>query len=189
MIYIFIFCLYISYHVDQFDDVTFATKALNDLYGSTLGGLVKGGGIRLSYSKNPLGVRTPMSANSNGPSLQQQQMQSNQQLNGVSPFPPDAFPSRSTVDIGPSFLRRDVAVSSQQSSSPFNYIGSPPPRFFSPTPSSSAFGNPSSSTSNNTSSFPRNGFSVPPHGSNVVMSTFSPFGISTPTHPTIPTSD
>ncbi|KAG6905756.1 hypothetical protein DXG01_000856 [Tephrocybe rancida] len=46
--------------------VPYATKALNELYGDTLKGLVKGG-IRLSYSKNPLGVRTPTSAGSNGP--------------------------------------------------------------------------------------------------------------------------
>ncbi|KIM29540.1 hypothetical protein M408DRAFT_115266 [Serendipita vermifera MAFF 305830] len=38
-----------------FDDVPNASKALNDMYGNTLNGLVKGGGIRLSYSKNPLG--------------------------------------------------------------------------------------------------------------------------------------
>ncbi|KAG8898214.1 hypothetical protein FRB99_007591 [Tulasnella sp. 403] len=41
----------------EFDDVSYASKALNDLYGHTLNGLVKGG-IRLSFSKNPLGVRT-----------------------------------------------------------------------------------------------------------------------------------
>ncbi|KAG1836706.1 hypothetical protein F4604DRAFT_1602348 [Suillus subluteus] len=34
-----------------------ATKALNELYGNTLGGIVKNDGIRLSHSKNPLGVR------------------------------------------------------------------------------------------------------------------------------------
>ncbi|KAI6130289.1 hypothetical protein EDD16DRAFT_1700799 [Pisolithus croceorrhizus] len=46
----------------EFEDVHYATKALNELYGHSLGGLVKNGGIRLSYSKNPLGVRTPTSA-------------------------------------------------------------------------------------------------------------------------------
>ncbi|KAF9520711.1 hypothetical protein BS47DRAFT_1286578, partial [Hydnum rufescens UP504] len=40
----------------EFDDVSYATKALNDMYGHTLNGLIKNG-IRLSYSKNPLGVR------------------------------------------------------------------------------------------------------------------------------------
>ncbi|KAJ6616199.1 hypothetical protein B0H10DRAFT_1404773 [Mycena sp. CBHHK59/15] len=61
----------------EFEDVSYATKTLNELYGNTLGGLIKGGGIRLSYSKNPLGVRTPTSAGSNvgAPSLQQQQQQ------------------------------------------------------------------------------------------------------------------
>lgn len=34
----------------EFDDVIFATRALQDMYGNTIGGLVKGG-IRLSYSK------------------------------------------------------------------------------------------------------------------------------------------
>ncbi|GAA6059386.1 hypothetical protein JCM10212_003284 [Sporobolomyces blumeae] len=41
----------------EFEDTAFATKAMNEMYGYTLGGLVKGG-IRLSYSKNPLGVRS-----------------------------------------------------------------------------------------------------------------------------------
>ncbi|KAG7109783.1 Cell wall integrity protein scw1 like [Verticillium longisporum] len=41
----------------EFEDVTFATKALNELYGQPLHNSVKGG-IRLSFSKNPLGVRS-----------------------------------------------------------------------------------------------------------------------------------
>ena len=40
----------------EFEDVSFATKALNELYGQPLHNSVKGG-IRLSFSKNPLGVR------------------------------------------------------------------------------------------------------------------------------------
>lgn len=44
----------------EFVDTAHATRAMQELYGHTLGGLVKGG-IRLSYSRNPLGVR------SNGP--------------------------------------------------------------------------------------------------------------------------
>ncbi|KAK9893308.1 hypothetical protein P389DRAFT_130942, partial [Cystobasidium minutum MCA 4210] len=40
----------------EFEDTQHATRALNEIYGHTLGGLVKGG-IRLAYSKNPLGVR------------------------------------------------------------------------------------------------------------------------------------
>ncbi|KAK3371940.1 hypothetical protein B0H63DRAFT_283424 [Podospora didyma] len=41
----------------EFEDVSFATKALNDLYGQPLHNSIKGG-IRLSFSKNPLGVRS-----------------------------------------------------------------------------------------------------------------------------------
>lgn len=43
----------------QFEDVHVATKTLHELYGNTLNGLIRGG-IRLSYSKNPLGVRSNM---------------------------------------------------------------------------------------------------------------------------------
>ena len=42
----------------EFDDIPSATRAMTEMYGHTLGGLVKGG-IRLAYSKNPLGVRVP----------------------------------------------------------------------------------------------------------------------------------
>ena len=41
----------------EFEDISFATKALKELYGWPLSNSVKGG-IRLSFSKNPLGVRT-----------------------------------------------------------------------------------------------------------------------------------
>lgn len=46
----------------EFDDVAYATRAMNELYGSVLTNSIKGG-IRLSFSKNPLGVR---SNNTNG---------------------------------------------------------------------------------------------------------------------------
>jgi len=49
----------------EFEDVSFATKALNELYGHPLHNSVKGG-IRLSFSKNPFGVRTGQ-ANGMGP--------------------------------------------------------------------------------------------------------------------------
>ena len=41
----------------EFEDISFATKALHELYGHPLHNSVKGG-IRLSFSKNPLGVRS-----------------------------------------------------------------------------------------------------------------------------------
>jgi len=60
---------------------------MSDLHGNTLKGLVKGGGIRLSYSKNPLGVRTPTSASSTGPALQQQQLQNMQAVHNAENAP------------------------------------------------------------------------------------------------------
>ena len=162
----------------QFEDVNYATKALNDLYGNTLGGLIKGGGIRLSYSKNPLGVRTPTSAGSNGVTAHHQLTNSS----ASSPFPLEGFASRASVDIGSSVLRRDSTVTSPPpSSSNYTFMTSPPPRFFSPTVSSSAF-----ATSNNPpSSFPRtttnlqHGFIAHHNPNNASVSTFSPFGIPT----------
>ncbi|RMI97176.1 hypothetical protein BHE90_017293 [Fusarium euwallaceae] len=53
----------------EFEEVSFATKALHDLYGHPLHNSVKGG-IRLSFSKNPLGVRSnpnPNHTNGGGP--------------------------------------------------------------------------------------------------------------------------
>ncbi|KAF9115269.1 hypothetical protein BGX27_008390 [Mortierella sp. AM989] len=41
----------------EFESIDCATQALNDLYGNPLSNSIKGG-IRLSYSKNPLGVRS-----------------------------------------------------------------------------------------------------------------------------------
>lgn len=125
----------------EFEDVQYATKTLNDLYGHTLNGLVKGGGIRLSYSKNPLGVRTPTSATSNGPSLQQQQ---------------NHFGLQEERPI----IRRGVL---------------PPPRFS----ASSAFETPLSSEF-----LPRNSSNM--FAFSHSLSSFSPFGISNPSHSTIP---
>ncbi|KAL7938368.1 hypothetical protein V8C35DRAFT_151300 [Trichoderma chlorosporum] len=49
----------------EFEDVGHATKALSQLYGWCLHNSIKGG-IRLSFSKNPLGVRSPPSQPSHG---------------------------------------------------------------------------------------------------------------------------
>lgn len=48
----------------EFDDVNWATRALEELYGFGLSNSVKGG-IRLSFSKNPLGVRSQANGSSN----------------------------------------------------------------------------------------------------------------------------
>ncbi|KAJ8069062.1 hypothetical protein OCU04_002733 [Sclerotinia nivalis] len=50
----------------EFEDVSFATKALHELYGHPLHNSIKGG-IRLSFSKNPLGVRSGPGMGSPGP--------------------------------------------------------------------------------------------------------------------------
>ncbi|WEW55921.1 cell cycle RNA binding protein whi3 [Emydomyces testavorans] len=46
----------------EFDDISWATKSLKELYGYELSNSVKGG-IRLSFSKNPLGVRNSQAGN------------------------------------------------------------------------------------------------------------------------------
>lgn len=51
----------------EFEDVSFATKALHELYGAQLHNSVKGG-IRLSFSKNPLGVRSGQPGSALSPS-------------------------------------------------------------------------------------------------------------------------
>ncbi|KAF9994403.1 hypothetical protein BGZ80_000830 [Entomortierella chlamydospora] len=61
----------------EFENVECATQALNDLYGNPLSNSVKGG-IRLSFSKNPLGVR-----NSQPSSLANQLHNMN---NGTAPY-------------------------------------------------------------------------------------------------------
>lgn len=107
-------------------DVNFAKKALDELYGDTLNGMVKGGGIRLSYSKNPLGVRTP----TNG-------QQQHQPLAGPgSIFPIDAFQRGFAENEATYRQQRDSMVSPTSSGFPQYGMGmsSPPPRFVSPPP-------------------------------------------------------
>ncbi|EIN11068.1 hypothetical protein PUNSTDRAFT_51626 [Punctularia strigosozonata HHB-11173 SS5] len=139
----------------EFEDVSYATKALNDLYGNTVNGLVKAGGIRLSYSKNPLGVRTPTSATHGS--------------NSGSPFQSDAFlPRSSAVDMDAT-PRRDTIGSSY-----YQAMSTQPPRF-SAGPSSSIFG-----VQNAQPTFPRGNFGPGPGN---LSTSFSPFGISSSPRP------
>ncbi|KAF8204686.1 hypothetical protein BJ912DRAFT_5336 [Pholiota molesta] len=118
----------------EFEDVPHASRALALMSGNTLNGAVKNG-IRLSYSKNPLGVRTPNAPNSagghnsNGSSssqVQQALTSSNQyQQHGQGQGPPpssassDTFQNRMSDDFGghphhrlpTSILRRDSTLS------------------------------------------------------------------------------
>ncbi|TFK43837.1 hypothetical protein BDQ12DRAFT_695859 [Crucibulum laeve] len=191
----------------EFEDVHFATKALNDLYGHTLKGMIKGGGIRLSYSKNPLGVRTPTSAGSTaGPSLQQQQQMQSGVSQGLG-FG-SGFQSEASQQAPPTILRREGGNMPLASPPPIgggqsynnNFLSSPPPRFFSTSPGSTnqysiqSSSTPLTSTSNafvprgnaglyNYNIGATNGLSST-HSSS---STFSPFGLSSPPpHSSIP---
>ncbi|GJN92161.1 hypothetical protein Rhopal_005191-T1 [Rhodotorula paludigena] len=85
----------------EFVDTPHATRAMQELYGHTLGGLVKGG-IRLSYSKNPLGVRSNGLPSGNPPPLDPSNplaQQQPQQQGGIpsSQGPPLGFASSSFV--------------------------------------------------------------------------------------------
>ena len=75
----------------EFEDISFATKALNDLYGAQLHNSVKGG-IRLSFSKNPLGVRSGQLGSSSGPPTPHIASGPNL-MNGMTPMSPGAFSS------------------------------------------------------------------------------------------------
>ena len=75
----------------EFEDVSFATKALHELYGHPLHNSIKGG-IRLSFSKNPLGVRSGQGMTSPGPQNVQGVMQG---MNGVMLGGPGAFSTAS----------------------------------------------------------------------------------------------
>lgn len=153
----------------QFEDVRHATKALQELHGHTLNGLVKSGGIRLSYSKNPLGVRTPTSAT--GSSMQQQQPYNFKELHSAPPsssfFPPESFSRQiSQSDHHP---RRDTMQSYQYTT--------PAPRFAastasSPTATTTHYATSVTQIPSHVSSFPR---SI--HDS-VANSTFAPFRMS-----------
>ncbi|CCM03360.1 uncharacterized protein FIBRA_05489 [Fibroporia radiculosa] len=159
----------------EFEDVNYATKALNELYGNTLNGLVKGGGIRLSYSKNPLGVRTPTSAGKDSNFPQQQGLTMGQSFN-------DAFATRLGDSDAGRAGRRDTGMTSPTSS--YHYTTSPPPpRFISPPPLA-----PFSAPLISPTAFPRanpQGFSL---ATNVNIP-FSPFGISHSTIPDQPSAD
>ena len=164
----------VSYVILQFEDVSYATKALNDLSGNTLGGMVKSGGIRLSYSKNPLGVRTP----TNGTAATQQQTQQSNNASGQQFVSDTVFTSRlGDVDFTRT-VRRDTSNVTSPTSS-YSYSTSPPPRFLSSPPLSPPF---SAGISSPSTAFPRagsQGFGL------AVGSGFSPFGIS-PSQTTIP---
>ncbi|KAI0050230.1 hypothetical protein FA95DRAFT_663428 [Auriscalpium vulgare] len=166
----------------EFIDVHHATKALNDLYGATLGGLVKGGGIRVSYSKNPLGVRTPTNA-ANGAS---QQPPAGLTSSGAT-FPAEAFGQPRAQDL--EFRgRSDTSGVTSPVTAGYQYsVSPPPPRFVSPPPSNPSTFNPTILPRQNNNGGQSFGFS-PTTISMASPSPFSPFGISPSPHPSNGTS-
>lgn len=159
----------------------YATKALSELYGDSLNGLVRNGGIRLSYSKNPLGVRTPNSGGS-GPSLQQQQQQqlAREPLQEANRDFGELFARHTDSADTIRAVRRDTSGITSPTSSYHYTTSPPPPRFFSPPPISGGY-NGAFATS---TSFPR----VNPQGYSS-GSTFSPFGASHTSIPDQPSAD
>ncbi|KAI8084626.1 uncharacterized protein BX664DRAFT_316172 [Halteromyces radiatus] len=92
----------------EFVDVACATQALQDLYGNPLSNSIKGG-IRLSFSKNPLGVRQqPLSSmncnnnNASGSSMMATSPPLSSGILGYNGFPPSMnYPRRESMTFDP----------------------------------------------------------------------------------------
>ncbi|MCJ1402804.1 cell cycle RNA binding protein whi3 [Xylographa trunciseda] len=104
----------------EFEDVSFATKALNELYGHPLHNSVKGG-IRLSFSKNPLGVRTGQPGGMGPPTP----MSPQGPMSGLSGF--GGMPAFSTANGPPPGLSAPPGLSNSNgnSGSSISSLGSP----------------------------------------------------------------
>ena len=103
----------------EFEDVSFATKALNELYGVQLHNSVKGG-IRLSFSKNPLGVRAGQAGGANPitPLSPQSPMPN---VNALGPMTPGGFSTANGPPPGlgaPPGLSTPLGISSPLITSP-----------------------------------------------------------------------
>jgi len=103
----------------EFEDVSFATRALTELYGAPLHNSAKGG-IRLSFSKNPLGVRTgqPGAANPSTPLSPQGPVS---HLNGIASMSPAGYTNANGPPPGlsvPPGLSMPMGVSSPGMASP-----------------------------------------------------------------------
>lgn len=96
----------------EFEDLNFASKALSDLYGVMLPNSKKGG-IRLSFSKNPLGVRNPQvpGQGPTGPLSSLNGMPGGSSANGYATAsgPPPGFPA--PPGLGPNRPSNGYSVS------------------------------------------------------------------------------
>ena len=110
----------------EFEDVSFATKALNELYGVQLHNSVKGG-IRLSFSKNPLGVRAGQPGSNNPPTPLS--AAGPMSLNGYGAMSPNGF---STAAGPPPGLTMPPGLSMQIPVSPHGVSGPMSPTMMSP---------------------------------------------------------
>lgn len=110
----------------EFEDVSFATKALNELYGAQLHNSIKGG-IRLSFSKNPLGVRSGQPGSNTSPPTPLGPSGANM-INGISAMSPGGF---STANGPPPGLSAPPSFPPNASGMNAPYTGvsmrSPPP--------------------------------------------------------------
>ncbi|KAJ3071051.1 hypothetical protein HK102_006526 [Quaeritorhiza haematococci] len=141
----------------EFDDVLCATQALHELYGTPLSTHTKGG-IRLSFSKNPLGVRLPVTQ-------QQQQQFGFGSLTSLplsdSPSPTPSLTSASPASAPSNGPSSASTSSTTASASPFSLTFASTTNT---TTSSSAFTNSTTTTtSNNNTQFSTSFFNLPPH--------------------------
>lgn len=134
----------------EFEDVSFATKALNELYGHTLSNSRKGG-MRLSFSKNPLGVRTGQAPGQNGAGP----------MNGMNGFPHGPNTGFTTASGPPPGLSAPPGLGmnrSLYSGSPNMHNGhnpyTPPPFPTSQNPWASSFNGSSQLNGNSQAQFP-----------------------------------
>jgi hypothetical protein len=112
----------------EFEDVSFATKTLHELYGQPLHNSVKGG-IRLSFSKNPLGVRSgqapgpPPSNNING-AMNGMMSSSTNGFAGTANGPPPGLSA--PPGLGPTRVNYNLASTmSSGSNHPYNVASFP----------------------------------------------------------------
>jgi hypothetical protein len=87
----------------EFESISFATKAMNELYGYMLHNCIKGG-IRLSFSKNPLGVRSGQESGSQPGQASQPSILSTSPVESLfrydSPYwPTGADPQEALLDV------------------------------------------------------------------------------------------
>ncbi|KZF22977.1 hypothetical protein L228DRAFT_238867 [Xylona heveae TC161] len=108
----------------EFEDVSFATKALNELYGQPLHNSVKGG-IRLSFSKNPLGVRSNQNTGMGPPTPMSPPGSVSSGMNGVAGMSSMPFSTASGPPPGLA-VPPGLATAMNNVSSMGNPLGAPP---------------------------------------------------------------